>query len=307
MNPQEKDAQRIKKTDRKMVQELNYQGVEFPVAAKHYGKIEEQNSINVNVFGYENEQFYPIHVSKQKNEKVLNLLLITEEEKQHYVLIKDFYRMMYNKTKHRERKHFCMHCLQCFSTEEILAKHKSNCMVINGEQALRMPKEGSKVQFQNYYKQLPVPFVIYADFEAITVKVSGCQPDDAKSYTDKYQKHTGCSYGYKVVCCYDDTYSKPVKIYRGENSISYFMLDMLSEVEYCQKMIATEFQKPLQMTDEEEELFKTAEEWDHCHITGKYRGSAHQDCNLILKLDPSKFKVPVIFHNLRGYDSHFIM
>ena len=290
-----------------MVQELNYQGVEFPVAAKHYGKIEEQNSINVNVFGYENEQFYPIHVSKQKNEKVLNLLLITEEEKQHYVLIKDFYRMMYNKTKHRERKHFCMHCLQCFSTEEILAKHKSNCMVINGEQALRMPKEGSKVQFQNYYKQLPVPFVIYADFEAITEKVSGCQPDDAKSYTDKYQKHTGCSNGYKVVCCYDDTYSKPVKIYRGENSISYFMLDMLSEVEYCQKMIATEFQKPLQMTDEEEELFKTAEEWDHCHITGKYRGSAHQDCNLILKLDPSKFKVPVIFHNLRGYDSHFIM
>ena len=259
------------------------------------------------MFGYENEQFYPIHVSKQKNEKVLNLLLITEEEKQHYVLIKDFYRMMYNKTKHRERKHFCMHCPQCFSTEEILAKHKSNCMVINGEQALRMPKEGSKVQFQNYYKQLPVPFVIYADFEAITEKVSGCQPDDAKSYTDKYQNHTGCSYGYKVVCCYDDTYSKPVKIYRGENSISYFMLDMLSEVEYCQKMIATEFQKPLQMTDEEEELFKTAEEWDHCHITGKYRGSAHQDCNLILKLDPSKFKVPVIFHNLRGYDSHFIM
>ena len=184
-----------------------------------------------------------------------------------------------------------------------------------------MPKEGKKFQFENY-KQMPVPFAIYADFEAITEKVSGCQPDGAKSYTDKYQKHTGCSYGYKVVCCYDDTYSKPVKIYRGENSISYFMLDMLSEVEYCRKMIATEFQKPLQMTDEEEELFKAAEEChicerkykktdirvkDHCHITGKYRGSAHQDCNLILKLDPSKFKIPFIFHNLRGYDSHFIM
>ena len=66
LNLQEKDSQRVKKTDRKMVQELNYQGVEFPVAAKHYGKIEEQNSININVFGYENEQFYPIHVSKHK-------------------------------------------------------------------------------------------------------------------------------------------------------------------------------------------------------------------------------------------------
>ena len=142
------------------------------------------------------------------------------------------------------------------------------------------------------------------------------------SYTDKYQKHTGCSYGYKLVCCYDDKYSKPVKIYRGENSISHFMLDMLSEVDYCQKMIATEFQKPLQMTDEEEELFKAAEEChicggkyldtevrvrDHCHITDKYRGSAHQDCNLKLRISPKEFKVPVIFHNLRGYGSHFIM
>ena len=195
-------------------------------------------------------------------------------------------------------------------------------MVKNAEQAIRMPKEGSMVQFKNYHKQMPVPFVMYADFEAITEKVSGCQPDDAKFYTDKYQKHTGCSYGYKVVSCYDDKYSKPVKIYRGENSIGHFMLHMLSEVEYCQKMIATEFQKPLQMTDEEEKLFKAAEEChicerkykktdirvrDHCHITGKYRGSAHQDCNLVLKLDPGKFKVPVIFRNLLGYDSHFIM
>ena len=195
-------------------------------------------------------------------------------------------------------------------------------MIINGEQTIRMPEEGSTVQSQNYHKQMPAPFLIYADFEAITEKVSGCQPDGVKPYTDKYQKHTGCSYGYKVVCCYDDKYSKPVKIYRGEKSISYCILDMLLEVEYCQKIIATEFQKPLHMTDEEEELFKAAEERhicgekyldtevrvrDHCHITGQYRGSAHQDCNLKLRIVADKFKVPVIFHNLCGYDSHFIM
>lgn len=75
-----------------------------------------------------------------------------------------------------------MHSLQCFSTEEVLAKHKNNCMIMNGEQAIRMPKEGSMVQFKNHHKQMPVPFVIYADFEAITEKVSGFQPDDAKSF-----------------------------------------------------------------------------------------------------------------------------
>ena len=112
LNPQEKDAQRIKKTDRKMVQELNYQGAEFPVSIKDKNNIEVQNSINVNVFGYEDKQFYPTFVSKGSNEKVLNLLLVTEGEKKHYVLIKDFNSLMYNKTKYRERKYFCMHCLQ---------------------------------------------------------------------------------------------------------------------------------------------------------------------------------------------------
>ena len=132
---------------------LNYEGIEFPVATKYYCKIEGQNNININVFGYENKQFYPIYVSKQYNENILNLLLITEDEKQHYVLIKDFNSLMYNKTKHRERKHFCMHCLQCFSTEEILSKYKTNCMILNGEQAIRMPQKGNNVlQFQNYHK-----------------------------------------------------------------------------------------------------------------------------------------------------------
>ena len=142
LNPQDVHPERIKKKRiRGIVQELNYQGVDFPVSLKDYDKIEEQNNININVFGYENKQFYPIYVSKQKNEDILNLLLITADENKHYVLIKDFNRMMYNKTKHKEKKHFCMYCLQNFSTEQILLKHKDNCMVVNGKQAIRMPKK----------------------------------------------------------------------------------------------------------------------------------------------------------------------
>ena len=77
------------------------------------------------------------------------------------MLIKDFNRMMYNKTKHKEKKHFCMYCLQNFSTEQILLKHKDNCMVVNGKQAIRMPKKGENIlQFKNHQKQMPAPFVI---------------------------------------------------------------------------------------------------------------------------------------------------
>ena len=97
---------------------------------------------------------------------------------------------------------------------------------------------------------------------------------------------------------------------------------MLEEVEYCKAVIKKHFNKPLVMTEVDERHFKImngchicGEKYtdkdvgvrDHCHITGKFRGSAHQECNLKLKIKPEGIKIPVIFHNLRGYDSHFIM
>ena len=323
LNPQEKDPQRIKKIDKEYINQLDYSNIEFPVTVKQYNKIEKQNEININVFGYENKQPYPIYISKEKYEKHLELLLITEDDNKHYVLIKDFNRFMFNQTKHEHRKHFCMYCLQCFSSEEVLKNHKDNCIQLNGEQAIKMPdKSNNTLKFNNFHKQQPVPFVIYADFEAITEKISGCRPNNNKSFTEAYQKHTDCGFGYKVVCCYDDKYTQPMKIYRGEKAVYTFLEYMLDEVKYCKRIIKKEFNKPLNMTKENEEEFQKAEEChicnkkytnqdirvrDHCHIIGKYRGSAHQECNLQLRLNQDKIKIPVIFHNLRGYDSHFIM
>ena len=321
LNPQDVHPERIKKIDKEYINQLDYSEIEFPVTTKKYNKIEKQNEININVFGYENKQPYPIYISKEKYEKHMELLLITEDENKHYVLIKDFNRFMYNQTKHEHKKHFCMHCLQCFSSEEVLNNHINNCIQVNGEQAIKMPnKNNNTLKFNK--KQQPVPFVIYADFEAITEKISGCQPNNNKSFTDAYQKHTDCGFCYKVVCCYDDKYSQPLKIYRGEKAVYTFLEYMLDEVKYCKKIVKQQFNKPLRMTKEDEKKFKKADEChicskkytdkdirvrDHCHITGKYRGSAHQECNLQLRVNPEKIKIPVIFHNLRGYDSHFIM
>ena len=320
LNPQDKYPQRIKKVDKQYIENLDYLGIEFPVTTKQYNKIEKQNEININVFGYEDKQPYPIYVSKEKYKDNMNLLLITENENKHYVLIKDFNKFMYNQTKHKERKHFCMYCLQCFSSERVLTDHKENCIQVNGTQAIKMPTKNDNIlKFNNFHKQLAVPFVIYADFEAITEKIHGCQLNNDKSYTEAYQRHTDCSFAYKVVCCYNDKYTKPIQFYRGEKAVYKFMEAMLEEVKYCKKVMKKEFNKPLKMTKDDEEKFQRADGChicekqynttdvrvrDHCHITGQYRGSAHQDCNLNFKLTE---KIPVIFHNLRGYDSHFIM
>ena len=82
---------RITKQDRivaKLLQQLNYDRINFPVTVKQYSKIEKENNIRINVFGYENKQKFPIYVSKEQFDKTLNLLFITESNNKHYVLIK---------------------------------------------------------------------------------------------------------------------------------------------------------------------------------------------------------------------------
>ena len=168
--PQKDHVARIKRSDRKHAKELNYKGVAFPVKVKDYNRIETQNSIRVNVFGYENGKTFPIYVSKEKYERELNLLLIDE----HYVLIDDFNRFMFGITKNKDRKYFCMYCLRRYHTEEALNNHKEVCMVINGAQAVKMPIASEKekwMKFRNYKRQLMALFVIYADFESIVEKV----------------------------------------------------------------------------------------------------------------------------------------
>ena len=69
-------------------------------------------------------KFFHYMLQKKSNEQVLNVLLKSNEEKSHYVFIKDFNRLMYSKPKNKDKTHFCMSCLQNFTTKKILNKHR---------------------------------------------------------------------------------------------------------------------------------------------------------------------------------------
>ena len=130
---------------------------------KDFNEIEVKNNIWINVFGYENELVFPIYVSDQKFEDSMDLLLLTDDDKSHYVYIKDFDRFMFHKTKSKNKKWFCKSYLQCFSSENALIKHKENCLSINSKQSAKLEK--GIIEFKIYFEQIPVPFKIYDGFE----------------------------------------------------------------------------------------------------------------------------------------------
>ena len=136
INPTNSHPERINNQDTKIVDTLDYRSITFSMKARDYELAEERFNINVNFFRHENRVF-PLYVSKKPNEQALNVLLISNEEKSHYVFIKDFNRLMHSKTEHKEKKHFCMSCLQNCTTKEILNSPRERCLLINDTQALK--------------------------------------------------------------------------------------------------------------------------------------------------------------------------
>ena len=142
-----KNPQRITKKDKELASKLNYEEIKFPVSKKDYYKIEMKNKTCINVFCYENKVDCPVYLSDQKFSDSMDLLLISDKFKSHYVYIKDFYRFMFNKTKYKGKKYFCKNCLQCFSSEKILSENKEDCLVINGKQSVKL--ESGFISFKN--------------------------------------------------------------------------------------------------------------------------------------------------------------
>ena len=164
----------------------------------------------------------------------------------------------------------------------MLTKHKEVCLSINGAKFVRLEK--GRIEFKNYFKQIPVPFKVYVDFECNLESVESYEG----SYSKKYQDHIPCSFAYKLVCV-DDKFTKLIVIFRGENAAYEFIKAILKEYQYCKKVMNKHFSKNLIVSEEEEEFQSRNMCWiceklienddekvrDYCHITGRFRAPAH--------------------------------
>jgi hypothetical protein len=303
---------------------FNWDGVNFPTTIKDITIFEKNNSIAVNVFGFDNDtrDIYPLYISNIISEKEVDLMVIENDETSHYTLIPDFNRLMANKTKHEHKLYWCKRCLCFYShNEEKLKEHIDNGCGELGYQKVSLPSDEKKyISFKNYKNTLKIPFVIYADFESLTSEYTTVSNNN----TNKYQLHEACGFCFKVVCQYEEynQYFNNKYLYRGNNAAKEFMRQILDVQKIIKKLLKVE--KEIIISNEDNIKFKSTKichicncdfnddiddennikVMDYCSLSGTYRGAAHAKCQEKLKFP--KF-TPVIFHNLKGYDAHLII
>ena len=314
LNPVENHPERITKILKMQAEKLNWDNVEFPMKVKDIHKFEKASEINVNVFSYDDEtkKVYTLRLSKMSNEVCTNLFLYDE----HYSVVKNLSRLISSQhSKKKHQKFICTRCMNVFWSEKSLQTHLEYCQNHHHQHHVYPNENNDVVYFKQYKKLHKIPFVVYADFECFN------EPYDNKigKGTTQYQKHTPSGFCYTIKCMDEKIYEGKTVLYtmkqEGEDIGKKFVECLEEDLKEVYEILKTEI--PIKMTKEDEENFKNAKKCyacklelgndrvrDHCHLTGKYRGAAHSKCNLRMRVP--KF-VPVLFHNLEGYDSHLFV
>lgn len=312
------------KTFHKYLKYLNLNNIEFPVEVSQVPSFEKNNSISINVFRFaEDRRIIPEYLTGEVMAMHINLLLISREEKQHYVYISNLSNLLGKIGL--KAKFFCNRCMKPFELDKDRICHQSNC----GTKFASKVVDGEALVLKKFSHLMKSPFVIYADF--MRKKIDSDEPLPFGSSTTMYQIHEPYSYCILVL----DHERKVIhkRLYRGLNCIADFIehlyelhenLDLLRRIDMpmqytesdridfeqsthcwlCEKPFQKEqFMHVSNLTSPNvKDLHKCRH---HCHLTSKYIGACHSLCNFQLKY--KNREIPVLIHNFSRYDSHLIL
>ena len=284
-------------------------------------KFEKLNDVKINVFEYPNGDYtkLPIIVynTMKRNDNVCNLLLLTNGVTEHFVVIRNLSRLLKKPHSKDNKKYYCTQCLTAsFSSQEHLAEHQELCFKHEAVQTRYPSKDKKMYKFGNYGNMFKHPFCAFMDFESTLL------PVDIKSENDntvKYQQHRPNSCGIKYNCIHDN-HSKKLKLFNNESEEdlmknvieyleelalhSYELLMLYKSEKKVSKQDISKHKKIKKCNDCNCDLSKENKVLHHDHITGEYISTLCSTCNL--RYQYKRF-LPVYVHNLKSYDSHFLI
>ena len=289
---------------------LNLKGLEFPMKVKDIPKFEKLNNSNVNVFELTKTVLTRIHINTKYDQPQTDLLLFEN----HYCLIRKLHCLI-NKDSHK--KWACRRCLTAFSSEDFLNQHIDRCQKQQPTNITFSWKDHLK--FEDYHMNVPVPIRVYADFECIN------PPTNDPNKSKVIFRQIPIAVGFYLISPFGNKYylyfseGCTAEGTEGQQSaVTWFVNETLTLEKITSEYLETNI--PLEMTPEEEESFQQSTIcWlceqalhddkvrDHDHPTGKYRGAAHNRCNLNCKKSQVRILYfPLFFHKFSGYDCHII-
>ncbi len=337
LNPVNDNPHGITNELREQAKEYNWEGIRFPVKVEDIHIWEKNNNKFVNVYGYDEDskKIYNIKMcdgytsiilgeNETQDDKFVNLFL---HKNNHYCVIRSLSRLVNSQyNKHKSKGYFCLKCQNGFSTDKILESHQEVCLQSDAQTCV-YPKPGETTKFKNYERLHDVPFAMYANFESFVEPVQCAEQDPSKLFTNKYQNHIPSGFCYTIKCVDESIYCMRTVLktasYEGEDMGKVFVDSLTEDIKPVYEILKNP--KPMVMSDFEKSQHEKAKKCyacqikfgstkgkeqkvtkcrDHCHITGKYRGAACNKCNLRMRVP---MFVPVLFHNLEGYDSHLFV
>ena len=251
-------------------------------------------------------------------EKQIILLMISNGENWHYLVVKSLSGLLTGITSNHKEDFYCLNCFHSYRTKNKLEARKKICENRDYCRVEMPAKDNNTIKYNHGEKSIKLPFAVYADLECLLEKMSTCYNNPKESSTTKINKHTPSGYSIFTHCSFDKSKSK-LNYYRGEDCMTKFCKDVR---EHATKIISYEKKDMIPLTKKEEEDYNNQKVCyickkefdksdkkhyklrDHCHYTGKYRGAAHNICNLRYKIPK---EIPIVFHNGSTYDYHFII
>ena len=246
------------------------------------------------MFGWEKEQVI-VHRVCQKDGNIprINLMITKQGENTHYSCVKRLTALLYDQNRHNESNHFCERCLHGYKKKDLLERRKPECKgLLKSPARTEMSKEGENyMSFKNFYKQMKVPYTVYADFECVLEKIDGCEPSPDESFTVKTEKHEPCVFSYIPVRS-DGKVFGPFN-HRQRDAVYVFFMWLQNHERETREDMA--HKRPLAMTPEDWQKHRKATDRYICNKsliknsfleaisvhdpdTGKYCGQSHRRC-----------------------------